>query len=219
MRYHRRVLRLSIIAALALVGCSDNLAPVFEPPLADRTLRVGERVQFAVRAVDRDGGGVRYAVRGLPLGATFDRDDAPPLFSWAPVASDGAAAGRPHPITFVATDEDGARTEARVLLTVYAGNTTPSFTSPSAYPLDLRLTETLDVVVTVRDDDSTRVHFELVEAPAGARLQPEAKQARLQWTPTVDQLSRRQVFGFTVNAWDEEPARTVTQVITVVVHD
>ena len=24
--------------------------------------------------MDRDGGGVRYAARGLPLGATFDRD-------------------------------------------------------------------------------------------------------------------------------------------------
>ncbi len=211
---------LRIISAAALIaGCSDNLAPVFEPPLADRTLRVGERVQFAVHAVDRDGGGVRYGVRGLPTGATFGTRDAPPLFVWAPLASDGAPAGRRHPITFVVGDEDGARTEARVVLTVFSGNSTPSFTSPSAWPLDLRLDDTLDVRVTVRDDDSTRVHFSLVEAPEGARLLPEAKQARLVWVPTVDQLARRQVFGFTVSVWDEEPARTVTQQITVVVHD
>ena len=198
-------------------GCADNLAPLFDPPPGDRVVRVGQRVRFLVQAADRDGGRVRYGARGLPPGSTFSRAVSPPTFDWSPLASDGDPAGRPHPITFLAVDDEGATTEHRVVLTVFSGNTTPSFTSPGSYAL--APLEALDVLVTVRDDDSTEVHFVLVEGPSGAVLEAEAKAARLRWTPTVDQLARRRVWGFTINVWDEDPGRTSQQVITVVVPD
>ena len=206
-----------LLWALWAAGCADNLAPVFDPPPGDRVVRVGQRIRFLVQAVDRDGGRVQFGARGLPPGSTFDREVAPPLFDWAPLASDGAASGRPHPITFLAVDDEGATTAHRVVVTVFSGSTTPTFTSPASYPLAPG--ETLDVVVTVRDDDSTTVNLSLVEAPAGAALTPGAKSARLLWTPSPDQLARRRVWGFTVNAWDEDPSRTSQQVITVVAHD
>jgi hypothetical protein len=198
-------------------ACADNLAPVFDPAPGDRVVRVGQRIRFLVQAVDRDGGRVQFGARGLPPGSAFDRSASPPIFSWAPLASDGAASGRPHPVTFLAVDDEGATTAHRIVLTVFSGNTTPTFTSPASYPLGSG--EPLDVLVTVRDDDSTVVNLTLVEGPAGATLAPAEKSARLLWRPSPDQLARRRVWGFTVNAWDEDPSRSSQQVITVVVHD
>lgn len=204
------------LTTLCAAGCADNLAPVFEPPIADRVVSVGESVTLAVRAVDRDGDRLKYGARGLPVGSTFDRAASPPIFRWSPVASDAEGGGRAHPITFIAQDEHGAETEARVVVTVYLGDTAPRFTSPSSYVID-REPWTLDVWVEVRDDDSRAVTFTLVEAPEGARLAPEAKRARLTWTATEDQRARRFVFGFTVQAQDENPDTATQQHIAVVI--
>ena len=205
------------ITVCLLSGCSDNLAPVFDPEPGDRVITVGETARFEVHAIDRDGGKIKYGARGLPVGSTFDRDQDPPIFRWSPVASDAASGGRPHPVTFIAQDEDGAQTEARVLLTVFLGDTAPRFTSPNTFVLDLRQNPTLDVWVVVRDDDSTEVSFALTDAPDGAALEAEKKQARLTWTPSLAQVERRRVFGFLVNAWDDDSEDAVQQQITVVV--
>lgn len=196
-------------------GCADNRAPVFDPLPTDREVTVGESLRFPVRAVDRDGDRVRYGARGLPVGADFDRTLDPPVFRWAPVASDAEADGRPHPVTFIAEDEAGARTEARVVLTVWSGGSRPRVTSPAAHVVPAG--SALDVWVEVRDDDSLAVRFDLVEAPAGAVLRPERKRARLLWTPSAAQMADRSVFGFLVRVWDDDPAAAVEQRITVVV--
>ena len=192
-----------LLGLVFLCGCADNRAPVFDPPLADRSVTVGQTISFDVRAIDRDGDEVRYGARGLPVGSIFDRDASPPVFRWTPLASDADADGRLHPIVFIAEDENGARLEERLVVVVYLGESRPRFTSPGAHVLDLRLGPTLDVVVTVRDDDSTQIDFELVEAPAGVELTPLRKEARLRWTPTAAQLAARRVFGITVGAMDE----------------
>lgn len=199
-----------------LFSCADNLAPVFEPPLSDQVVAVGQTVTFPVRVVDRDGDSIALGARGLPVGATFDRDTSPPVFRWSPVASDAEGGGRTHPITFVAQDGPGARTEARVVLTVHPGDSAPRFISPATYVLG-PAQPSLDVWVEVRDDDSRAVEIVLVEAPIGARLEPEGKRARLRWTPTADQLARRRVFGFVVSAADEDPESARQQRISVVV--
>jgi hypothetical protein len=201
---------------LLLAACTSDRAPVFAPPPGDRVVTVGQLVEFPVQAIDRDGDGLRYSARGLPEGARFDTDRDPPVFSWVPVASDGDAAGRPHPVTFVARDDRGGRTEARAVLTVFAGHTGLTFTSPSSYVLDLAAQPALDVLVTVRDDDSTAVRFELLDAPEGATLDARPKAAELRWTPTPEQIAHRRVFGFILSAQGEHdaPAR---QPITVVV--
>lgn len=208
----------SIVLCL-LSGCSDNFAPVFDPQPIDRVLTVGETARFEVHAIDRDGGKIKYGARGLPVGSTFDRDQSPPIFRWSPVASDAASGGRPHPVTFIAQDEDGARTEARVLFTVFLGDTAPRFTSPNTFVLDLRQDPTLDVWVVIRDDDSTEVSFALIDAPDGAELDAEKKQARLTWTPSPDQIEQRRVFGFTISVWDDDSADAVQQQLTVVVDE
>jgi hypothetical protein len=204
---------------LLLGACTSNRAPVFAPPPGDRVVTVGRLVEFPVRAIDRDGDAVRYAARGLPLGARFDETRDPPVFSWVPVASDGAAGGRPHPVTFEASDDGGGVTEARVVVTVFSGHADLTFTSPSSYVLDLAAERSLDVLVTVRDDDSTGVVFDLVEKPAGARMEARPKAARLFWTPTAEQVRLRRVHGFILSARgeDDDPARSVQQRITVVV--
>ncbi len=204
---------------LLLPACSSNRAPVFAPPPGDRVVTVGRLVEFPVHAIDRDGDALRYAARGLPVGARFDETRDPPVFSWVPVASDGAAAGRPHPVTFEASDDGGGSTEARVVVTVFSGHADLTFTSPSAYVLDLAAQPTLDVLVTVRDDDSTRVAFDLVEQPEGATMEARPKAARLTWTPTAEQVRLRRVHGFILNARgeDDPPTKFVQQRITVVV--
>ncbi len=206
-----------LLPLLLLAACSDNRAPVFDPPPVDQSVTVGRTLLFEVKAIDRDGDEVSYGARGLPVGSIFDRDQEPPVFRWTPLASDAAADGRPYPITFIAQDEAGAQTEARVLLTIFSGGSRPTFTSPSAFVLDLRVSPTLVATIAVRDDDSTEVDFRLLEAPPGAELQPGPKQARLTWTPTPEQLDARRVYGVRVAAWDEAPEDFVEQEITIVV--
>lgn len=210
-------MRRLLATAVLLSGCADNRAPVFDPPLVDRAVTAGQTLAFDVRAMDRDGDPVAYGARGLPVGSTFDRDADPPVFRWTPLASDADGVGRLHPVVFVAEDDSGARVEERVLLIVYLGNSRPRFTSAAAYVLDLRQTPTLDFVVTVRDDDSTQTHFELADAPRGTTLTPFRKEARIQWTPTRDQLAARRVFGITIAATDDRGADRTEQRISVVV--
>ncbi len=210
-------MRICLTICGLVFGCADNRAPVFDPTLPDRTVTVGQTITFEVRAVDRDGDPVTYGAKGLPVGSRFDRATSPPVFSWTPLSSDADADGRLHPVVFIAQDDRGARVEERVLLVAYSGDSRPRFTSPKAYVLDLRAGPSLSVTVTVRDDDSTRVTFELVEAPAGARLTAALKDALLEWTPTQAQLDLRRVYGFTVSASDERGTERTEQEITVVV--
>ena len=104
----RRLLPMALLWA-----CTSNVNPVFDPAPLDRAVTVGETVTFAVGASDRDGDGVTVSARGLPPGARF----AEGVFRWSPLASDADGAGRPWPVTFVAEDARGGRTEARVVIT------------------------------------------------------------------------------------------------------
>ncbi|MCA9527346.1 MAG: hypothetical protein KC549_13740 [Myxococcales bacterium] len=207
-----------LLPVLALAACAENRAPVFDPVPADPVVVVGQTVELVVRAVDRDGDALTYGARGLPQGSVFDRAVDPPVFRWSPLVSDGDPAGREVPVTFIAQDEAGARTEARVVVTVFSGNSEPTFTSPEAAVLDLRVTDTLLLPVTVRDDDSEAVEFSLIEAPAGAELDVTGpKSALVVWEPDPEQLVRQRVFPVTVRAEDER-AVPVQLPITVVVY-
>ena len=199
-----------------LTACTSNRAPVFEP-IGDRVVTVGQSVQFPVRAFDRDGDRVRLGARGLPIGSRFNRDVTPAEFTWSPVASDATAGGRPHTVTFVAADEDGASVEIRIVLSVFPGVTEPRFTSPSAYVLNAETEPCLDVFVTVRDDDDVEVGLALIEGPSSAVFETEPKRARVQWCPSTDEVARRRVFGFVVTAWDQDSATAVEHRITVAV--
>ncbi|MEZ4471344.1 MAG: hypothetical protein R3F60_11195 [bacterium] len=207
-----------LLPALALAACADNRAPVFDPVPANPVVVVGQTVELVVRAVDRDGDAVTYGFRGLPPGSVFDRSVSPPVFRWSPLVSDADPAGREVPVTFIAQDEAGARTEARVVVTVFSGNAEPTFTSPGAAVLDLRLTDTLLLPVAVRDDDSESVEFSLIEAPEGAELEVAGPKAALVvWEPDPEQLVRQRVFPVTVQAVDERGV-PVRHAITVVVY-
>ncbi len=201
-----------------LAACTSNVNPVFDPAPVDRAVTVGETLSFPVGARDRDGDRVRLAARGLPPGARFEAE----VFRWSPLASDADGAGRPWPVTFVATDSRGGRTEARVVLTVHAGFSVPTFTSPTSAVLDLAVGPTLVLPVTVRDDDSIEVALRLVEGPEGMALVGEGKAQRLEWTPAPDRLARRRVFGATLEARDESDnvaRQTVTLVVDGVLED
>lgn len=208
----------SAIAAMILLlgGCTSNRAPVFEP-IPDQSVTVGEVLRLTISATDRDGDPVSYAARGLPQGGRLDTTLTPPVFTWSPVASEAEAGGRPHPITFTAEDDQGALTEARVVITVFPGNARPTFTSPTAFVLDPRVQPEWAVLITVRDDDDVSLEFELAEAPEGMKMEPLAKAARLTWRPSPSQLVRQRVFGVTVNAWDDDLPTPVSHRMTLLV--
>lgn len=212
--------RAGLLAFGLLLGsaCTSNRAPVFEP-IEDLTVSVGDRVQFPVRAFDRDGDAVRYGARGLPAGSRFDRDVDPPLFEWTPLASDAAPEGLPHTLTFLAADGDDARSAAYVIITVHPRAGRPRFTSPAAHVLDLSRGDQLDVLVTARKDDAPTLHFELVEAPDGVTLQPRGKEARLTWRPNPRLIGRQRVFGVTIRAWARDRSADALQTVTVVLLD
>ena len=176
-------------------------------PPGDRVLLAGRPVDLRLEASDPEGATVAFGARGLPTGSRLvpEPGNGTAVFQWIPLASDADPGGRPHLITFIAQDPQGSRAEARVTLTVYSDQTRPRFTSPRAFVLSPG--ESLDVLLTVTDDDSTTLNYELVSAPAGASLDARSDGARLTWTAprpeTAGSAPAQSVFAFVVAVEDE----------------
>lgn len=173
----------------------------------DRVVRAGQPVEVRLSARDPERETVAYGARGLPLGARLipEPEGETAVFQWIPLSSDALPGGRPHSVTFIAQDPHGGRSEARITLTVYADDTLPRFTSPRNFVLGPA--ELLDVILAVRDDDSTALEYALVAGPTGAALVPRPEGVRLTWrAPDAEAAARQAVYAFVVAVEDESGA-------------
>ncbi|RME20082.1 MAG: hypothetical protein D6806_17100, partial [Deltaproteobacteria bacterium] len=86
------------------------------------------------------------------------------------------------------------------------GTGAPVFITPSDYTLDLNKTDTINIRIEVRDNDSAQVDLRIVDNPPGGAFstQPGSKIATYVWTPTAQQVAERPVWSFRVGASDRQ---------------
>lgn len=92
---------------ISIVDANTNAAPMLADP-ADRTLYVGQLVQFQLQASDADGDSISFSSPNLPAGATLSAGGA---FSWRPSSAQVAS------VTVQATDCTGRSASQSVQIT------------------------------------------------------------------------------------------------------
>jgi len=223
-------------------ACGDdeqgNHAPAFET-IYHQVFRVGESGnRVIVTATDKDGDALAYSLRGklwpatdneqaftwsaegdtLPAGMTFSPEPTKAVFTWDPLASQVGS----HEVTFIVEDAY-ARDEEKITVEVRpseeGGGGAPQFVTPSSYVLQLVQTQTIEAVIAVRDDDSSRVDLSLQGQPDGLDfkvLGGDGKRAQFSWTPTEQQVGDQSIYGFLAVAVDPEGNRTEQRVRIVI---
>lgn len=96
---------------VSLYYVPSNRPPVLDTP-DDLTVRVGERVEFAVAATDVDSDAIALTASNLPAGATFAATNDHGTFLWESAGPTGA-----YSVVFTATDKDGS-VNGTVVITV-----------------------------------------------------------------------------------------------------
>lgn len=95
-----------------------NVPPVLSP-IGDRTVLIGELLEFTVIAQDADDSSLVLTTSALPPGATFsDNGNGTGTFGWQP--GSGVAPGK-YDVTFIVTDPDGASDRETITITVVDG--------------------------------------------------------------------------------------------------
>jgi uncharacterized repeat protein (TIGR01451 family) len=91
---------------VSLYYVPSNRPPVLEAP-DDLTVRVGERVEFAVSATDVDSDAIALTASNLPAGASFAATNGTGTFLWEAAGPTGV-----YDVVFTATDKDGSDEES-----------------------------------------------------------------------------------------------------------
>jgi hypothetical protein len=210
-----------LLLLAALASCVDGGVQNAPPQLSDLPVQVrvhvGEAVDLTVTATDPDGDPVTISLQQAPPGAEFISPGGLGRFHWSPIASDAAGGEQAHDVIFLASDGRGGTDSARVSVLVVPTDGSPRFATGGQTVLDLGQTDTLDLAVTVKDDNSARVDIFLAEGPKGMALQSTGnKSARLTWTPDADQIQSKPVWGAVLGA-DDGVSGVVTQDLSVII--
>lgn len=191
------------LTACALTACAPGHAPRLDSP-GDRVGIVGRPLTFALQAADPDGEALTFGARGLPVGATFDAEARPPVFRWVPLPSDAGATGaRAHPVIFIAQDPGGARSEARIVLTILPSAEAPSITGPHAFVLAPG--EPFVAVLPVRADALVQPRFERVGGPADLALEAVPGGLRISWPGAANAPAEPAIVDFAIAISDAAP--------------
>jgi hypothetical protein len=147
-----------------------NHAPQIEP-IGNRKVYVGGTLAFPIRATDADGDPIRILWSRLPAGATVQSDQ----FEWSP---EPGQVGQ-YWIMFIATDGKAGDIE-RILVKVV----------PNHPPVFLEIAEQtvaegqlLSFVIPVSDPDGDVVDVQILDGPAGVRID----EGRFEWRPDFTQ--------------------------------
>jgi hypothetical protein len=134
---------------------------------------------------------------------------------WSPLITDTQPGGRRYEVELSVDDGRGGTARQAIGVVVYPTFGVPAFTLPAGVVVNLGQQDDLELLIEVKDDDSTEVTIELIEAPTGAKLQrADKKVAHFFWRPDEEQRKvavHRAIFS----AIDESHA-PVTHVLTIV---
>ncbi len=240
MNQGTKLVLLSLFAMVAS-GCTGPDSPNHPPSFAvihHQVFEVGgldNRV--IVVATDPDGDRLTYTMHGklwvgtdreqafewerpgdpLPQGMSFATDPEKAVFSWEPMASQVGV----HEVTFVVSDGQ-ATDQEKITVEVRPSEDTggaPEFVTPSSYVLQLVHSDTIQAMIAVRDEDSTKVEIWLEGEPDGMTFKvmgSDGKRGQFSWTPTPEQIAQKTIYTFVAHAKDDDDNES-TQEIRIVI--
>jgi RHS repeat-associated protein len=126
----------------------------------------GQPWNYAAEAIDPEFQGLAYRLEQAP--PTMQVDAATGELSWTPDAGGPAL----EPVRLVAEDPAGAVAVQQFEIAVRAGNAAPVLTGTP--PASVLAGRTLTHLFIGQDADGDRLHFELIDAPPGMRIDAEA---------------------------------------------
>jgi serine/threonine protein kinase len=150
---------------------ADNKPPALSAP-RHMTVTSGERLEFALRAVDADGDTVRFYVEELPHGATLSETGE---FKWK-VGYDQAGK---HQIKFYA-DDGKSSSLSETVIEVQAAAVTLDFNRVGTVNVDAG--KPFQRPLRARSSSGKRVEYSLKKAPQGLRIDD----GKLVWQPARD---------------------------------
>lgn len=204
------------IALWSIGACSDDNGAPSLALVLDQQVVVGDTMRLVLSADDPDGDRLDFSVSGLPDAAQVTpRAANEAVLVWSPLITDTQPGGHRYEAEVTVDDGRGGTARQSFGVVVYPTFGVPAFTLPAGVVVNLGQEDDLELLVEVKDDDSTDVTIELTEAPAGAKLQrADKKVAHFFWRPDKDQRTvavHRAIFS----ARDESHP-PVTHVLTIV---
>ena len=189
-------------------GMGSGGVPVLDP-IGDQSVPTGRPFELQLVASDPNGDALTFSMRGAEalVGASLDAEKG--LFSWTPEA---ATAGQTFKVTFVVSDGEHEVT-AQVSLVVREANATGDQDLPPRIDAledrEIRVGETIDIVVTAKDERPEALTYELVTPPPeGSSF--DAQHAHFVWTHTADQVDRAYRLVFRVSDGTYRAIETLT---------
>ncbi|MEK7192151.1 MAG: putative Ig domain-containing protein [Patescibacteria group bacterium] len=159
---------------------NTNSKPVWDH-IGDKTVVVGQTLQFSVWANDTDGHYLNYSVLNLPLGANFNPYSR--IFSWTPNSNQLGS----HVITFRVADSyytvDNGVTIAVISNAI---NRAPSFVNFNP-PAKGKVGQPYSYDLSAVDPDNDPITFGLISGPIGMSVNPVS--GLIQWTPSALQAN------------------------------
>ena len=218
---HKRLVpaaRLGILGfvAAAFAACGDdNRAPALGLIL-DQQVIIGNTLSLVLTADDPDGDRLDFDVSGLPKTARVTpRAANEAVLVWSPLITDTQPGGRRYEVEVAVDDGRGGSARQSIGVVVYPTFGVPAFTLPAGIVVNLGQQDDLELLVEVKDDDSTEVEIALDEGPEGAKLQrADKKVAHFFWRP--DDAQRQVAVHRAIFSARDESHAPITHVLTIV---
>jgi len=209
------LLIVALAGSMHLACSDDNTAPSLSLVL-DQQVVVGETLRLVLSANDPDGDRLDFDVKGLPKTAQVTpRAANEAVVVWSPLITDTQPGGRRYEVEVTVDDSRGGSSRQSIGVVVYPTFGIPAFTLPAGVVVNLGQQDDLELLIEVKDDDSTEVAIDLVEAPEGAKLQrADKKVAHFFWRPDDEQ--RKVAVHRAIFSASDESHEPVLHVLTIV---
>jgi hypothetical protein len=181
---------------------NSNRPPMFEP-ISNKTVKVGELLEFSVSATDPDGDDLTYSAEDLPQGASFTNQ----TFSWTPTSEQVGE----HPVTF--TVSDGEKEDSETIVISVQLNNHPPVLSPIG---DQSIQEGRSLWITVHatDADGDTLNYSARDLPQRAMFIDQT----FMWIPMHSDIGNH-VVTFVVSDGKAEDTETITITVAALPND
>ncbi len=187
-----------------------NHKPVLNS-IGNKTINVGNNLQFTVSATDPDYGDTIAGFFHYPdiAGASFNTTTG--VFSWTPGCSQAGA----YNITFRASDAHGMLSDPQTITITVGGNSAPVLAPVGYHSVMGCQGNIMYFYITATDSENNVLTFSASGLPQGAGFYQETpNRYRFGWVPRCDQLGSYSVTFTVTDTCGNQDFETVTLVVT-----
>jgi hypothetical protein len=190
-----------VIEAISITINPVNHPPVLAP-VGNKTVTVGQLLNFTVTATDTDQDTLTYSVTNLPSGASFNSSTG--VFNWTPTV-----ANIYYNIIFAVTDDKSDPVTRTIWITVNEANHSPVLNSIGNKTGSVG--QPLSFTITATDTDSDTLSYSVTNLPSGASFNTST--GGFNWTPASANVFSNVTFGVT-----DGKSTPVTETITITIN-